>query len=150
MNKNDSIMRETGRNWLLRHPQMNPYKWFGPGLPRLITSPFRVLPNYLIIGARRSGTSSLYDYIQHHPSIAPALGKEITFFSHSFEKGMNWYRSFFPTKLTMNKISKINGEDAITGEGTPYYLYHPLVPKRVKDIVPSVKIIVLYFFKSFS
>ena len=69
MNSEETTIRETGRNWLLEHSRYNPYKWFGPGLPRLLSSPFRVLPDYIIIGARRSGTSSLYDYLQNHPSV---------------------------------------------------------------------------------
>lgn len=95
------------------------------------------LPNYLIIGAAKCGTSSLYEYLTQHPSINPALGKEINFFDMHYSKGINWYRSYFPFKNFFTK------KNSITGEATPRYLDHPHAAKRVYDLIPSVKIIVL-------
>ncbi|MFO7956699.1 MAG: hypothetical protein R6X33_06325, partial [Candidatus Brocadiia bacterium] len=48
------------------------------------------------IGAQKSGTTSLYNYLIQHPYILPAFKKEIHFFDDHFKKGDKWYRSFFP------------------------------------------------------
>ena len=101
------------------------------------TGTFHTLPNYLIIGAAKCGTSSLYEYLIQHPNINAALGKEINFFDMHYSKGINWYRSYFPFKNFLTK------KNSITGEATPRYLDHPHTPKRVYDLIPSAKIILL-------
>ena len=101
----------------------------------------RALPDFIIIGAQKSGTSSLYAYLGQHPQLLPSYRKEVHFFdggSHSttdnFEKGQAWYRAHFPSRKNMSPFSK-------TFEATPRYMVHPLVPKRMVDLVPEVKII---------
>lgn len=55
------------------------------------------LPNFLIIGASKSGTTTLYDVLRQHPQIYLSFAKEIQFFSHDeyFEKGLVWYAETF-------------------------------------------------------
>ena len=107
------------------------------------TGSSHVLPDFLIIGAARSGTTSLYEYLVQHPSIIPGTGKEVYFFDKEFAKGVNWYRSFFPTKTNKSKLEKKLQTKCITGEATPRYLHHPHTPKRVFELIPNVKLIVL-------
>jgi len=107
------------------------------------TGSVHILPDFLIIGAARSGTTSLYEYLIKHPSIMPAVGKEIYFFDKKFNRGGNWYKSFFATKLTKSRLESIQKGKCITGEATPRYLYHPHSPNRVYDLIPKVKLIVL-------
>ena len=105
--------------------------------------PFHVLPDFLIIGAARSGTTSLYQYLVEHPNIEPCVVKQLHFFDQYFQKGINWYRMNFPTiwkKFVFNKIKKKN---FITGEATPYYLQNPQTPKRVYQANPNIKLILL-------
>lgn len=90
-------------------------------------------PNFLIIGTQKGGTNSLYNYLIQHPKVAPASGKEIHYFDFNFDKALDWYQSQFADVAP----------DIIAGEGSPYYLYHPLVPQRVYDLYPEVKLIVL-------
>ena len=66
------------------------------------TGNLHVLPDYLIIGAAKSGTSSLYEHLIQHHDIEPAVGKEINFFDMNYNKGANWYRTYFP--LSFQKI----------------------------------------------
>ncbi|PGZ96167.1 sulfotransferase [Bacillus pseudomycoides] len=94
------------------------------------------VPGFLIIGAQKCGTTSLYNYLIQHPQIIPASCKEIHFFDIYFEKGLDWYRSQFPLLLECNK-------KWITGEASPYYVFHPHAPKRIFQIMPKVKLIVL-------
>jgi len=93
------------------------------------------LPDYIIIGAQKAGTSSLQGYISRHPDVAVSSIKEIHFFDHNFHKGAAWYRACFPDR----RVSR----HRITGEATPYYLFHPLAAERVHAICPGVKLIVL-------
>jgi hypothetical protein len=111
---------------------------------RNITSPVRLLPNFLIIGANKCGTTTLYDYLKEHPNIGSATKKELHFFDrpYTFSKGLTWYRSQFPiSKLFSHKFT--SQEKLITGEASPEYLFHPLVPQRVAGCLPDVKIIVM-------
>ncbi len=101
------------------------------------------MPDFIIIGAPRSGTTSLYNYLTAHPCIAPALRKEVHFFDENFEKGITWYRAHFPTLLSKYYATRVRRQNFITGEATPYYIFHPLVPKRLSETIPTVKLIVL-------
>lgn len=104
---------------------------------RLATAGLRALPSFLIVGAQKAGTSSLYSYLTEHPQIIGAEKKEVGYFGVNYREGEAWYRQHFPTQITLDL------RDAITGEATPYYLYHPLAARRIVDLVPDVKIIVL-------
>src|SRR5690349_18634828 len=88
-------------------------------LLRRLSGPFRVLPNYIILGAQKAGTTTIYDNLIKHPAVRPCDIKEVHFFDKNWQKGENWYRGHIPLKLQTSEI---------TGEGSPYYLFHPLVP----------------------
>ena len=105
---------------------------------RLWTSPLRVLPDFLILGAQKAGTSSLHDYLSQHPQVKPALAKEIHFLDYNFGRGEAWYRAHFPTHL-----EKWRGDFLLTGEGSPYYLFYPHAAWRAKQLMPRAKCIVL-------
>jgi len=103
-----------------------------------------MFPNFIIIGVQRGGTTSLYKYMMQHPKIIPALKKEIHFFDIKFNKGVSWYQSQFKQNLFFTLIQrKKKFHDSITGEASPYYIYHPNVPKRMLKIIPDIKLIVL-------
>lgn len=90
-------------------------------------------PDFLIIGAQKAGTTSLFNYLGQHPDIHLPVAKEIHYYDLHYSKGINWYKRFF----------RANRGAQITGESTPYYLFHPLVPERVYRDNPQTKIIVL-------
>lgn len=92
-------------------------------------------PSFLIIGAQKSGTTSLYANLVQHPQIVTAKKKEIHFFDNKYERGMDWYASRFPP------VGRFEG--LITGEATPRYLFLPHVPQRVRRDLPDVKLIVI-------
>ena len=85
------------KNWLLNHPWFNPFGFTKQRFFGNITSPFRILPDFLIAGFNRSGTHSLFDYMGQHPNIENASRREIHYFTLSYWRGLNWYRSYFPT-----------------------------------------------------
>ncbi len=105
---------------------------------RKVSSPLRALPNFLIIGAQKSGTTSLYNYLTNYPEILPALQKEIYFFDLHFNKGLTWYRKFFPLRSNLN-----NNYKRFTLEASASYLFYPHAPKRVKQTLGEIKLIVL-------
>ncbi|GAB4291582.1 MAG: hypothetical protein Fur0025_26880 [Oscillatoriaceae cyanobacterium] len=93
------------------------------------------IPNFMIIGAQKCGTTSLYNYLTAHPQVIPAKQKEIHFFDNYFEKGVDWYLKQFPS-IDYDK-------NLITGEASPYYIFHPHVPQRLYRLFPATKLIVL-------
>ncbi len=72
-----------------------------------------------------------------HPQIISAKNKEVHFFDNFFNKGLDWYIEQFPI------FSSTSDEKLITGEASPYYIFHPLAAKRIFKIFPKVKLIVL-------
>jgi hypothetical protein len=110
---------------------------------RSLTRQFRVLPDFLIIGARKCGTTSLYEYLTQHPDVLPALSKELFYFDHHYEKGTNWYRRHFPTRVEKWVYEKATGNRIVTGEATPSYFYHPNAARRIAEALPQVKLILL-------
>ena len=95
------------------------------------------LPDFLIIGAQKCGTTFLYHLLCQHPYVEPAADKEVHFFDTNFAKGEQWYRSRFspPTQK--------DGRKVLTGESSPYYIYHPHAARRAAQVVPRAKLIAL-------
>ena len=97
----------------------------------------RPLPDFLIIGAQRSGTTALHHLLADHAGIRAPVRKEINFFTHNFHRGIGWYRAHFP-------ISLLRGERSwLTFESTPYYLYYPLAARRAHTILPHGRLIAI-------
>jgi hypothetical protein len=101
---------------------------------RGLTASMRGLPSAVIIGAQRSGTTSLFNYLTQHPDLLAPLGKELHYFDFHYHRGIRWYRGRFPYQHRLR-----NG--TLTIEASPYYLIHPLVPARVAALLPEVKLI---------
>ncbi len=89
-------------------------------------------PDFVVIGAQRSGSTSLYRYLTSHPNIASARFKEIKYFSAFAERPWGWYRRQFPDALPPGTI---------TGEATPYYLFHPHAPRRIAERLPRARLL---------
>ena len=102
---------------------------------RIETAHLRQLPDFVIIGAQRGGTTSMYHYLTGHPDVGPASEKEVGYFDHDrrYAKGLDWYRTHFP----------LRGEAVVVGEASPNYLFEPLVPERIRAAVPNAKFIAL-------
>jgi len=70
-----------------------------------ITGFIRVIPDFLVIGAKRCGTTSLYQHLPEHPCISKSPHDNMGFFNDNFHLGVNWYKSFFPTTFTNLGVS---------------------------------------------
>jgi len=109
-----------------------------------LTASARVLPTFLIVGAQRCGTTSMYKTLIQHPSVLPAgLRKGIHFFDVNYDRGLDWYRSHFPLRTTMARTEKRTGVPAMTGESSPYYGFHPLAAQRIAADLPDVRLLLL-------
>jgi len=90
-------------------------------------------PEFLIVGAQKAGTTSFYTALRQHPDIVAASTKEIHYFSQHFKKGLAWYLNHFPERE----------QGKISGEASPFYLFHPHAAARIASEMPDVKIIIL-------
>jgi hypothetical protein len=113
-----------------------------------ITADLRGEPDFVIIGAKRGGTTSLYNYLLEHPSISPLFPgrqriKGPHYFDSEFARGQRWYRSHFPLEAGGRHLVRPWVVPAITGEASPYYLFHPLAAQRLARQVPDVRLIIL-------
>lgn len=108
---------------------------------RLLTKGLRSRPDFIIIGARKCGTTSLYSYLVEHPLILPALKKEVFYFSDYYHKGESWYRSHFPTIVERWIVEKVRRREVITGEATPSYIFNPELPDLIRRMNPQIKLI---------
>ena len=105
-----------------------------------ITAPIRVLPDFIVIGAGRTGTTSLYYYLQEHPSIKKSAYDELGFFGENFHLGLNWYKSLFTTIFTRFFV-KLRTGYFMTYDITPQYIRRPWVAEQIKSILPKIKLI---------
>lgn len=95
------------------------------------------LPDFLIIGTQKGGTTFLYRLLSQHPFVEPATTKEVHYFDVNFDKGDDWYRSHFPPPAWKGE------RRVLTGEASPYYIFHPHAAKRAEKTVPHAKVIAL-------
>lgn len=95
------------------------------------------LPDFVVIGASKCGTTYFYNSLLKHPLVEPAACKEPNYFELLFDEGIEWYRHCFP------KPRFKDGRKTVTGEATPSYLYNPLVPERMAEVIPQARLIAL-------
>lgn len=91
-------------------------------------------PDFAIIGTQRGGTTSLHAYLNTHPDILTPAKKEIHYLTDRHARGVDWYIGQFPSHVPAGTL---------VGEATPYALFHPLAPQRLREVAPSAKIVVL-------
>lgn len=114
----------------------------------LATAAQRGLPDFLVIGTKRGGTTSLFNYLLMHPGVLglfpQARGRKSTdYFFKNLHLGEEWYRSHFHTEAQLGRIADRLGYRPVCGEASPYYLWDPRVAGRIAALVPGVKAITL-------
>lgn len=124
--------------------KMRPVVWSAISATLRPTTKWRVLPDYLIIGAQRSGTTSLQRVLGSHPNVTSArLMKGVHFFDTAYSRGIDWYRLQFPTAAYALIKERRSGAPLRVGEASPYYLFHPLALERIQRDVPGVKLLAI-------
>jgi len=90
-----------------------------------------ILPNFLLIGAEKAGTTALSQFLRQHPDVCFSRPKETWFFNRRYEKGIEWFASHF---------EHWDGESAI-GEGTARLLQSREAPARIHEHIPGVQLL---------
>jgi len=100
------------------------------------TSPMRMLPAFVVIGTKRGGSTALFEYLLSHPMVRRGnVRKGSRYFDMHYDRGWNWFRSTFPLARPL-----ASGE-VVTGEASPYYMFHPLAPRRLAAALPEARLL---------
>ncbi|MEO8396005.1 MAG: sulfotransferase domain-containing protein [Chloroflexota bacterium] len=113
---------------------------------RVATSQQRVLPDFMIFGVTKSGSTACHRYLRFHPNILTPLIKEPNYFAFHYNQGRHnlaWYRAHFPLEAEMRKRELMNGHPTQTFEASVSYIDVPYVSERIKKLMPNIKLIAL-------
>jgi hypothetical protein len=102
----------------------------------------RLHPDFVIIGAAKAGTTSLYGWLSEHPFVEPATHKEVHYFDYNLYRGEDWYRAHFPLERDRDSFAAANGRPFLTGEASPSYISHHWAPSRLAETLPDARLLV--------
>lgn len=104
-----------------------------------------MLPNFIIVGAPKAATTSLYHYLNQHPDIFMSTPKEVNFFSREEIEAQGLFYRDYKAKSLDEYQQLFTGAEKFTaiGEGSVSYLFYPQTPNKIKALLPDVKIIIL-------
>ena len=111
------------------------------------TARHREMPDFLVIGAKKGGTTSVANWLVGHPQVMPMFPriqrrKSPHYFDINYWRGTDWYLSHFPTKAARSFRRRRTG-GAQVGESSPYYLFHPAAAERIKETAPHTRLIAI-------
>lgn len=99
------------------------------------TAGLRLLPSFVIVGAQRSGTTTLYRLLSDHPAVLrPTTAKGIGYFDLNYDRGPQWYRGHFPIRWRRSSV---------TFESSGYYSFHPHAIARLVHDLPQAKLVMM-------
>jgi hypothetical protein len=108
------------------------------------TARFRVLPNLVIAGGQRCGTTSMYRALIQHPAVMRPVGRKgVHYFDTDYSRGLDWYRAHFPLQRSVRRVARTLDLSPVVFESSPYYGFHPLAADRIKADLPGAKVLVL-------
>jgi hypothetical protein len=110
---------------------------------RRLSAAQRAMPDFIVIGAQKSGTSSMFAYLRQHPQVVRPLYKEPYFFDRHYQRGLAWYGRNFPSRNTIRRLNDRSGRPHLTFEATATYVFDPDVPARIARDISTRKFIVL-------
>ena len=101
-------------------------------------------PSFILAGAQRCGTTSLFRALMEHPVIlSPVYHKGVNYFDLNYDKGWSWYQGHFPVRAFAAVRTRHNGDVPVTFEASGYYMYHPHAAARLAHDLPQVKVLVM-------
>jgi hypothetical protein len=105
------------------------------------------MPDFLLVGTKRGGTTSMHHLLLQHPDMMPMFParrlKSPMYFSQFYNRGERWYRSHFSTSVWRRARELARQRRTVTGEASPYYLYNPYAAERIRRDIPGVKIVIM-------
>jgi len=108
------------------------HTFLAKGVRQIYPSQYR-LPDFLCLGAQKAGTTTLHELLSQHPNVYLPPIKEVHYFDLHFDHDSDWYAAHF----------RVARRHQTCGEISPYYLFHPEAPRRIRSLLPDVKLIVL-------
>lgn len=107
------------------------------------TAPLRLLPSFIMIGASRCGTTSLFRMLSAHPQLMPAtFRKGVNYFDLNYHRGMRWYQGHFPI-AEIARLRRRAAGGPVAFEASGYYVYHPFALERLARDLPQTKLVVM-------
>jgi hypothetical protein len=107
------------------------------------TSGRRQLPSFLLVGAQRAGTTSLFRALLSHPLAYGAnYHKGVNYFDVNYHRGPAWYRGHFPTATALQRRAGLD-DRPVTFEASGYYMFHPCAPQRIARDLPGVRLVAM-------
>ncbi len=107
------------------------------------TGRLRSTPDFLVIGAHRCGTTSLFKALSAHPQLLrPPVNKGTDYFTLHYHRNPNWYRGHFPLTLP-GRLRTARYGGPLVFEACTYYLFHPFAMERIARDLPHVKLVVM-------
>ncbi len=105
-----------------------------------VTAGIRLEPSFMMIGASRCGTTSLFAALAAHPQVfRPTVNKGVNYFDLNYYRGPDWYRGHFP----IARLALQRAPGAVSFEASGYYLFHPFALGRVAADMPSMKLVAM-------
>ena len=130
-----------GKATALPEPLRDAYVWMNRNVGQLDRAE-RAVPNFLVVGTQRGGTTSLFIYLLGHELVhGPRRAKGVHYFDTNYDKSVDWYVSNFPRVSTLQEQEKAHGVAPAVGEGAPYYLFSPVIPARIHAVNPDMRIL---------
>lgn len=106
------------------------------------TAGLRVLPDVIVVGAQRCGTTSLFRALSQHPQVVrPTFNKGINYFDLNYHRGPAWYAAHFPLRVTARR--RVPEGEPVVFESSGYYMFHPLAPARIAKDLPAVRLVAM-------
>lgn len=106
------------------------------------TASRRLRPSFIMMGASRAGTTSLFRALSVHPQVLrPAVNKGVRYFDLNYGRGWDWYMGHFP--LTRTAEAKARGGAPVAFEASGYYVFHPFAAERIAKDLPEARLVVM-------
>lgn len=106
------------------------------------TARWREVPQVVVVGAQRSGTTTLFRMLADHPQLMrPTVSKGTGYFDDHYARGPRWYAAHFPLRLSLRLAGR--GRAMRTFECSGYYLFHPLAAERLARDLPRAQVVVM-------
>lgn len=136
-----ALPERTGWQWMIRQTARWALLTAGRPLRRA-----RMLPAFLIVGAERCGTTSMFHVLRQHPAVFNGTlpRKEVHYFDNKYDHGLAWYQCHFPLSARTRLAAASRARTApVAFEATANYMFHPLAPERIHRDLPGVRLLVM-------
>jgi hypothetical protein len=131
----------------VRAAMPHPVKYWGRAVSKRVgaaTSERRQLPSFVLVGAQRAGTTSLFRALASHPQIHSAnYHKGVNYFDVNYHRDFSWYRGHFPTTSSLQARSRGGSGEPLTFEASGYYMFHPCAAERLARHLPDVRVLMM-------